>query len=253
MNIVEYLNRKKPELLSAEFYPSPLWISCCNWKPNVIRFLMEKMTPKQIAKPGPDGTTPLMQLFANIKKKKEYSTLIEQIIIHFALADPKFLPQDILEASITFGNAAIFEKVFQLSVSSSDAMNLARMAVQSEDTKILEIIIKNHPELESSCQELGGKCQTRQMLKLLENSCSYESELIKMSRKFPKFNENLEKAIKPLPQLASEVDIERDIKPLLKEKFCGIVDCYGKDPTAVPISKWQIKEKKSCHGNHVNG
>ena len=91
------------------------------------------------------------------------------------------------------------------------------------------------------------------MLGFLENSCPGKSELIQMSRKFPKFNESLEKLLKPLLHDAMEVDIERDIKPLLKEKFCGIVVQFGEDPTAVPISQWQPEKQKSCHGNHQNG
>ena len=214
---------------------------------------MDNMTPEKIAKIGPDGTTALMQLFANVKKKQEFSPEIEQLIIHYATMAQKFLLKDVMEASITFGNAAIFETFFNLTVTPIDAMDLARIAVLSEDKKILEIILKAHPQLKPQCQELGRKCQTRPMLEFLGNISSEESELIKMSRKFPKFNEGLEKPINPLPHYAKEVNIEGDIKPLLRDKFCGIVECFGEDPGAVPISKWQPENQKACHGKHQNG
>ena len=150
-DIAKHLFSEKPDLLSTKFSPSPLWISCCNCQPNIIKFLMEKMTPEHINEIGPDGTTPLMQLFANIKKKKEASSVIEQLIVHYAETNQKFLLRDIMEASITFGNDTIFNQFFKLTVETNDALDLARMAVLSEDIKILETILRYHPQLKPQC------------------------------------------------------------------------------------------------------
>ena len=87
---------------------------------------MEKMTPKQIAETGPDGTTPVMQLFANVTKKQEDGSEIENCIIQFTMS--RFLLKNVLEGSIIFWNINIFQKLFKRRVSKSDATNLAKTA-----------------------------------------------------------------------------------------------------------------------------
>ena len=74
-----------------------------------------------------------------------------------------------------------------------------------------------------------------------------QSQLLGMSSKFPKFNEAIEEGIPPLPEDATVVSIEKDIKPLLKEKFCAL-DCFGDQPESMPISDWV---PTACHGEHA--
>ena len=230
-----------------EFTPFPLWIACCNLN-DCIHFLVENMNQEGIAQAGPDGTTALMQLFANVEKKKDSSSEIEQLILDFTMN--KFGPRQVLETSILFANQYIFRKLFNMGgVSLDNAMEFAKLAIKAEDTNILGIIFEKNPILKEECKRLVKTCQTRPMLELFDISFnpSDQSQLMKMSQKFPKFNESLEKAIKPLPKHRTQVSIEEDIKPLLKDEFCGIVACYGKAPKSVPIAKW---EKTPCKRNH---
>ena len=79
---------------------------------------MEIMTVEDIAQPGPDGTTALMQLFANVSKKKDQRSAIEAIIIDFY---QKFGLKNVLESSIHFGNVSVFRKLFTLAISKEDS------------------------------------------------------------------------------------------------------------------------------------
>ena len=127
---------------------------------------------------------------------------------------------------------------------------MANLAIKSEQVEILRAIWKEFPSLEEGSRQLGANTQTIAMRELLgtqKTDETVQSQLLGMSRRFPKFNEAIEEAIQPLPQGIKVVSIEKDIKPLLKEKFCAL-DCYGKNPEAMPISDW---EPTSCHKKHT--
>ena len=238
----------KPEVLNRGS-PSPLWISCCYLATKCILFLLEELTPEQIAQPGPDGTTPLMQLFANAVKHEGYASDINKIILYFTLDKGKFLVKDVLEGSIEFGNLSIFRKCFNLGLSARDAEQMANLAIKSEQVEILRLIWKQFPSLQEGSRQLGAKAQTIAMgefLGILKTE-TVQSQLLGMSSKFPKFNEDIEDAIQPLPRDIKVVSIEKDIKPLLKEKFCALA-CYGENPEAMPISDWK---PTSCHKKHT--
>ena len=98
----------KPEVLNRGS-PSPLWMSCCYLSLGCVTFLLEELTPEQIAQSGPDGTTPLIQLFANAVKHEHLASFINEIILEFTLDKFKFLVKDVLEGSIEFGNLSIFK------------------------------------------------------------------------------------------------------------------------------------------------
>ena len=193
----------KPELLNMGC-PSPLWISCCNIN-NCVQFLLEKMTVETIAQPGPDGTTPLMQLFANVSKKKEFSSDIEMVIVYFS---QKFGLKKILELSIHFGNVNIFSNLFALGISNKDSKHFAKLATLAEDIDILEIILARFPLLKEYCREIGSKCQAVPMRdKLgLSKDTDVDSQLVKMSAKFPKFNEDLEIPIRKISDSAKSIN-----------------------------------------------
>ena len=208
---------------------------------------MEELTPEQIGQPGPDGTTPLMQLFANAVKHEGLASVINEIILEFTLGKFKFLIKDVLEGSIEFGNLTVFQKSFILGMSARDAEQMANLAIKSEQVEILSIIWKQFPKAKRS-QELGANAQKIAMREFLgiKKTENVQSQLLGMSSKFPKFNEDIEEAIQPLPQDVKVVSIEKDIKPLLKEKFCAL-DCFGEEPESMPISDW---EPTDCHGKH---
>ena len=209
---------------------------------------MGELTPKQIAKPGPDGTTPLMQLFANAVKHEHLASDIEALIKAFSLS--KFTVKDVLEGSIHFGSKRIFQHLFALGLSIEDAKQMANLATMSEQVEILEIILEQFPMLKESCREAGINSQTTTMREFLgiQETGAAESQLVRMSRKFPKFNEDVEEIIQPLPKDATMVSIEKDIKPLLKEKFCAL-RCFREKPTSMPVSDWDPTKSK-CHGRH---
>ena len=207
---------------------------------------MGELTPKQIAKPGPDGTTPLMQLFANAVKHEHIASDIKALIMDFSLS--KFTVKDVLEGSIHFGSKSIFQHVFALGLSVEDAKQMAHLATMSEQVEILKIILEKFPMLKESCREAGMNSQTTTMREFLgiQETAAAESQLVRMSRKFPKFNEDMEETIPPLPKDATMVSIEKDIKPLLKENFCAL-QCFGENPKSMPVSDWEPTE---CHGKH---
>ena len=210
---------------------------------------MGELTPKQIAQPGPDGTTPLMQLFANAVKLEHFASVIEALIMAFSLS--KFTIKDVLEGSIHFGNKSIFQTLCTTyGLPTEDAKLMAHLATMSEQVEILEIILKKFPKLKESCCEAGMNSQSMAMREFLGIQETEEagSQLLRMSRKFPKFNEDVEEIIQPLPKDATMVRIEKDIKPLLKEKFCAL-RCFGENPKSMPVSDWDPTKSK-CHGRH---
>ena len=154
-----------------------------------------------------------------------------------------------MESSIHFGNVNIFRKLFTLGISKEDSKYFAKLATLTEDTDILKIILESFPSFKGYCQDIGRNCQTVPMRELLGLSMDVDinSQLVKMSAKFPKFNEGLEISIKEISKDAKNVAIKKDIEPLLKEQFCGLVACYGKNPKSVPISKWR---RYPCDGEH---
>lgn len=237
-----------------DFFPSALWISCCNMN-RCAEFLLDKqeLALDRIAEAGPDGTTALTQMFANIAKKKELSSYIEKFIVLFTERS-RFCVKDVIEASIIFGSVNIFEKFNQF-ITEYDTRNLTKLAIQCEDVNILQIIFDTHPDLKESFGNLAKKSHSRPILQLFGKSFkpSNQSQLMRMSQKYPKFNENLEKIIEPLPWYVKEVNIDKHIKPLLKEEFCGLVACYqeesGEDkPSSMPISKWKRSPCLKAHG-----
>ena len=207
---------------------------------------MKKMTVEDIAQHGPDGTTPLMELFANVSKKKDQSSKIESTIIHF---HEKFVLNTVLESSIYFGNVDIFSKLFTLGISKEESKHFATLATLTEDINILEIIFARFPSLKEYCREIGRNCQTVPMREMLELSMevNVNPQLVKMSAKFPKFNEGLEIAIKKISKDVKSINIKMDIEPLLKKQFCGLVACYGKHPKTMPISTWRRHLYKEKH------
>ena len=179
------------------------------------------MSVEDIAQPGPDGTTPLMQLFENVSKKNFFSTVIEINIIHFYL---KFGLKNVLESSIYFGNINIFSKLFTLGVSEEDSKHFANLATMAEDTNILEIILKRFPSFKGYCREIGKNCQTMPIRKMLGLSMdiSANSQLIKMSAKFPKFNEDVEISIEKISKESNPVSsLRKTLNHYSKTNFVG--------------------------------
>ena len=230
--------------------PSPLWIACCNFRPSCAAFLLELLTPEDVALPGPDGTTALMQLFANACKHQDLAGVqndLEIILDMFTLE--KFGLNSVLEASIYFGNVPVFQKFCKMGVTEEECAHFAKLATLSEDTDILQYILKKSPSLKSSCQQTGRNCQSKAIremlgLPLVQN---IKSQLLEVSARFPKFNEDIEPGIKMLPTNTKVVDISQDIEPLLKEPFCGLLHSYQKNPKKMPISKWK---RHSCTQTH---
>ena len=214
---------------------------------------MEKLTAAEIASPGPDGTTALMQLFANAARHKDDNSFqfnLELLLGNFTF--DKFGPKNVLEASIVFGNKAIFRKFFDMGVTENDSKPLAELATLSEDVDILKHIFKKFPALKESCRKAGANCQTKVMRKQLGLPLfrNEETQLIKMSRLYPKFNEAIEPVIKPLSTDSKFVDIAMHIEPLLKEPFCGLIGAYhkkGEPPSSMPISGWK---RFPCSNKH---
>ena len=134
-------------------------------------------------------------------------------------------------------------------MSARDAEQMANLAVKSEQVEILSAIWKEFPSLVEGSGQRGANTQTIAMRELLgiKTAETVQSQLLGMSSKFPKFNEDIEESIEPLPQGIKVVSIEKDIHPLLKEKFCAL-DCYGENPEAMPISDWK---PTPCHKKHA--
>ena len=245
--------RAKPEVLNHGS-PSPLWVSCCYFQTKCIQFLLEELTPEQIAEPGPDGTTPLMQLFANAVKYEDFASVVKIIVVFFTVVRSKFLLKDVLEGSIAFGNLNIFQIVFKhCNKPAKEAQEIANLAIKSEQVEILKIILKQFPILEGSIYELGKDTQSLEMREFLglQKTENVMTQLLGMSSKFPKFNEATEEVIQPLPPDAQMVNIEDDIIPLLKEEFCPL-DCFGENPKAMPISEWKPSPcRKSKHARYA--
>ena len=238
----------KPHLLNKGC-PTPLWISCCNVSLACIRFLLDKLTPEQVRMPGPDGTTPCMHIVANSMRYKECQDSAAGCEIILYLDVMKLGMKDVLNASICFGNERTFKRIFDRVLYEENARDFAQLATLAGDTKILQLILQKFPNLERFCQKIGRDCHSksmRQMLHITENVNS-NSQLVNMSAKFPKFNEDIEQGIKPLSRHAEEIDIKRDIEPLLKETFCGLATRYGDNPQSMPISQW---ERSPCKWNH---
>ena len=70
---------------------------------------MEKMTQEHMEDIVPDGTTPLMQLFANVSRKTESSTGIEGLIIQL-FTSGKIKWRSMMDTCIIFGNLKIFKQ-----------------------------------------------------------------------------------------------------------------------------------------------
>ena len=244
--VAKILLAAKPEIL-LQSQPSALWISCSKLKLECAEFLMNKMSPKQIARPGPDGTTPLMQLLANTVKHKDESSATHEFIRKMTDAG-KFEAFHVMETSICFDDEAIFETLFDKICSVEEASVLGKSAVQAENVAMLKLVRTKYPTIEVD-KEVEERCQTKAMRSVLgiQTVINESSELMEMSSRFPKFNEGIEVMIEPLDGSIKFVDLKKDIDPLLKDRFCSL-KCFGKSPKSMPIWKWK---KRQCNeGEH---
>ena len=249
--VTKLIHDLNPDLLTNT-NPSPLWIACSNMNLDCAKYLLSKMEGGQIDQVSPDGTTSLMQLFANADRHERMAAEIEGIIIDNTPS--KFELIQVLEASIVFGNTRVLEKILsQQILQHSDIEHLAELGAQCEDIKVLDLIFKKWPELKAFCQKLDYSYQSREMYSFLDISLpptETVSELVAMSRKFPRYNEAVEVSMEPLPPDLSSISLEEDIEPHCKGEFCTFKSFQSRRANAIqsiPISKWK---PTPCHGKH---
>ena len=249
LEVVKVLFR--PESLALK--PSPLWISCCYLQLECADFLMTKMTPEQIAERAPDGSSPLQQLLSNSAKHQSLKPTIDRFILKHAWK--KMGVRNALQASILFDNSAVFQHFISHSMPQDEVENLAKIAALCENTEILAMIIRKYSDVKTCIKSLGLKYQKQEVYKFLglqPPDSEPEPQLVSMSRRFPKFNDSIEATIPPLPLDAEEINIQKDIVPHLKDRFCTF-KCFRSSMEqggvrSMPISKWI---PTPCSGDHA--
>ena len=218
--------------------PSPLWIASSYLHLDVIEFLLSHLTNEQVDEKSPDGTTALMQMCAGAKKYgKEKSKKVVQLITR---NKHKFETGNISKAAIYFGHLELFKNVSS-DMSTTLARDYFEIAVQSNSCDILKFLLNRYPSVNDRANYTALSSQSLKVRTILGTPNSVPSEqtqLCTMSMEFPVFNDKVEEEISPIDPNTAQIDIENDIIPHLKEKFCPL-RCYGLEPKAIPICDWR--------------
>ena len=233
MKIAKMLWKKSPSDLNVlhSGSPSPLWVACTYSYTECIEFLLDNLSLEQIQQPGPDGTTPLMQLFAAAKVNEIREKKIRDILIVYMF---HFGMKQILEMAVLFANYRVFEIFHSFGCTPKMADNLLELAILSDQVKMVTLILQEHESLQSFAAKVGRNHHLKSMRHCLGLSLADEkgvSQLTTMSRKFPKFNDCLESKIKPMDPKVEVINLEQHVVPHLKQAFCPL-RCYHEDAAA---------------------
>ena len=238
LDIAELLFATDATVIGQGAPTTPLWVAAHYGHLDCVEFLLNNLSAEQIDRAGPDGTTPLMQLLAAAKKGQQEEEIVKLITVykfHFEIVK-------ILEMAAYFGNTALFEILFNFDgCTEEEVKRLVGLAVLSDQVPIVQLILQKSAYLNSYAAEVGENHHSKKMREVLSvprkiSQLDDISQLIKMSVKFPKFNDCVESQIQPLGKDVKSIDIEKDVLPHLKKPFCPL-SCYVQDSINRQVKK----------------